>query len=111
MSRRTSFLLLTGPYQIPYGVMVPEEHDGILFPVCISSTHVAMCSVRMEPVWSGLGQAAGVAAALAIERESELADLSVSEIQGELENRVVSFYSSRTCQEKRLPLKPFRCLA
>ena len=35
---------VTGPYQIPYGVMVPKQHRGILFPVGISSTHVAMCT-------------------------------------------------------------------
>ena len=75
---------VTGPYQIPYGVMVPQHHKGILFPVGISSTHIAMCTVRMEPVWSALGQAAGVAAALAIEDELELGDVSVSQIQHEL---------------------------
>ena len=74
----------TGPYQIPYGTLVPKHHNGILFPVGISSTHVAMCSVRMEPVWSALGQAAGVAAALAIEQEQELRDVSVLQIQNEL---------------------------
>ena len=86
---------VTGPYQIPYGVMVPKQHQGILFPVGISSTHVAMCTVRMEPVWSGLGQAAGVAAALAIENEVELGDLPVSEIQDELvkQGAVLAFYT------------------
>ena len=74
----------TGPYQIPYGTLVPKQHKGILFPVGISSTHVAMCSVRMEPVWSALGQAAGVAAALAIDSKQELRDVSVEDIQDEL---------------------------
>ena len=74
----------TGPYQIPYGTLVPKQHNGILFPVGISSTHVAICSVRMEPVWSALGQAAGVAAALAIDNNQELRDLSVKSIQDEL---------------------------
>ena len=74
----------TGPYQIPYGVMVPRKHKGILFPVGISSTHVAICSVRMEPVWSSLGQAAGVAAALAIDAKKELSDLSLNELQDAL---------------------------
>ena len=74
----------TGPYQIPYGTLVPKQHNGILFPVGISSTHVAICSVRMEPVWSALGQAAGVAAALAIDNEQELRDVSVKSIQDEL---------------------------
>ena len=74
----------TGPYQIPYGTLVPKQHNGILFPVGISSTHVAICSVRMEPVWSALGQAAGVAAALAIDKKQELRDVSVEDIQDEL---------------------------
>ena len=74
----------TGPYQIPYGTLVPKQHNGILFPVGISCTHVAMCSVRMEPVWSALGQAAGVAAALAIDNKMELKDVPVKQIQNEL---------------------------
>lgn len=74
----------TGPYQIPYGTLVPKQHNGILFPVGISSTHVAICSVRMEPVWSALGQAAGVAAALAINNKQELRDVTVEDIQDEL---------------------------
>ncbi len=74
----------TGPFQIPYGTLVPKKHHGILFPVGISSTHVAMCSVRMEPVWSSLGQAAGVAAALAIDQQIELKDVPVKELQEEL---------------------------
>ena len=86
---------VTGPYQIPYGVMVPERHKGILFPVGISSTHVAMCTVRMEPVWCALGQAAGVAAALAIDHDIELADLPVKQIQDELlkQGCVLFFYT------------------
>lgn len=74
----------TGPYQIPYGTLVPRQHQGILFPVGISSTHVAMCSVRMEPVWSALGQAAGIAAALAIDNQQELKEVPVKKIQQEL---------------------------
>ena len=86
---------VTGPYQIPYGVMVPEQHHGILFPVGISSTHVAMCTVRMEPVWSSLGQAAGVAAALAVNHDLELGKVPVSQIQDELlkQGCVLFFYT------------------
>ena len=46
---------VSGPYQIPYGVMVPEKLNGLLVPVAISSTHVAISAVRMEPIWSSLG--------------------------------------------------------
>ncbi len=86
---------VTGPYQIPYDVMVPKHHQAILFPVGISSTHIAMCTVRMEPVWSALGQAAGVAAALAIEHDLELGDVPVSQIQDELVKQgcVLFFYT------------------
>jgi hypothetical protein len=75
--------------------MVPQEHRGILFPVGISSTHVAMCTVRMEPVWSSLGQAAGVAAGLAIEADLDLCDVPVDRIQDELLNQrcVLFFYT------------------
>ena len=85
----------TGPYQIPYGTLVPKQHNGILFPVGISSTHVAICSVRMEPVWSALGQAAGVAAALAIDNNQELRDVPVKQIQDELlkQRCILIFYT------------------
>lgn len=86
---------ITAPYQIPYGAMLPRERKGILFPVGVSSTHIAMCSIRMEPVWSELGQAAGVAAALAITRGVELADVRVDAIQNELlrQRCALLFYS------------------
>jgi hypothetical protein len=86
---------VTGPYQIPYGVMIPKEHKGIIFPVGISATHVAMSSVRMEPVWSQLGQAAGVAAALSINNGIELSDVPVHQIQNELlkQGSVLFFYT------------------
>ncbi|MEQ8556005.1 MAG: FAD-dependent oxidoreductase [Cyclobacteriaceae bacterium] len=85
---------VTGPYQIPYGVMVPKNRDGILFPVCISSTHIAISSVRMEPVWSSLGQAAGIAAALSIDQNIQLRDLDIKEIQNELlrQSSMLFFY-------------------
>ena len=86
---------VTGPYQIPYDVMLPKQKQGILFPVGISSTHIAMCTVRMEPVWSALGQAAGVAAALALEHDLALGNIPVSEIQKELlkQGHVLFFYT------------------
>ncbi|MDC0325734.1 FAD-dependent oxidoreductase [bacterium] len=83
---------VTGPYQIPYGVMVPKQHEGILFPVGISSTHVAMCTVRMEPVWSALGQAAGTAAALALDHALPLKDVPIELIQKELVQQGCALY-------------------
>lgn len=75
---------VTGPYQIPYGVMIPKNRKGLIVPVAISSTHVAISSVRMEPIFSGLGQAAGIASALAIKGKQELSDVPVTTIQDAL---------------------------
>ena len=54
------------PYQIPYGTLVPRDVRNLLAPVPVSATHVGFCALRLEPIWSALGQAAGHAAALAL---------------------------------------------
>lgn len=72
------------PFQVPYGVMVPEEMDGILAAVPISASHVGYGSLRMEPTWTALGQAAGLAAAQAVNRETEVRDVSVIDLQRRL---------------------------
>jgi len=75
---------LTRPYQIPYRVMLPEHPDGLLVPVAASATHVAYSTIRMEPTWMAMGQAAGVAAHIAIERDCACADVPVGELQERL---------------------------
>ena len=58
---------ITRPYEIPYRIMIPEKINGLIVPVAASTTHVAYSSIRMEPTWMALGQAAGTAAHLAVE--------------------------------------------
>jgi hypothetical protein len=53
------------PAQIPYRALLPKDVDNLLVPVCLSATHVAWGSVRLEPVWMSTGEAAGFAAGLA----------------------------------------------
>ena len=74
----------TRPYQLPYRVMIPEVIDGIIVPVAVSTTHVAFSSVRMEPQWMVLGQAAGTAAHLAIKHNVSPRDVPIAELQAEL---------------------------
>ena len=56
-----------GSYKIPYEAIVPRkgECDNLVVPVCVSASHIAFTSLRMEPVWMVLGESAGVAAAMA----------------------------------------------
>jgi|GEM_PF-285144 len=75
---------ITRPYEIPYRVMIPEKIDGLIVPVAASTTHVAFSSIRMEPTWMALGQAAGTAAHIAIKEKVELRDVPVKTLQATL---------------------------
>lgn len=72
---------ITRPYEIPYRILIPEKIEGLIVPVAASTTHVAFSSIRMEPTWMALGQAAGVAAHLAIQNEVEPRQVSINELQ------------------------------
>ena len=72
------------PYQIPYGVMVPKQVDQLLVPVALSATHVGYSALRMEPTWTAIGQAAGVAAAQAVAGNLPPRNIDVSRLQARL---------------------------
>ncbi|MDR1683517.1 MAG: FAD-dependent oxidoreductase [Candidatus Symbiothrix sp.] len=76
------------PYPISYGAIVPKKNEvtNLLVPVCLSASHIAYGSIRMEPVFMVLAQSAAVAACLAIEQQSIIQDVNVNQIQKELTN-------------------------
>ena len=75
-----------GPYPISYRSIIPkaDEASNLLVPVCLSSTHVAFGSIRMEPVFMVLGQSAATAAALAIDDEVPLQKLKYNKLKKQL---------------------------
>ncbi|MES2595324.1 MAG: FAD-dependent oxidoreductase [Verrucomicrobiota bacterium] len=68
-------------YDIPYRSLVPPDVENLLVPVCVSATHVAYCSLRMEPVYMMLGQAAGTAAHLALANQKSVQSVDVSKLR------------------------------
>ena len=74
------------PYGISYYALLPQKSEccNLLVPVCLSATHVAYSSIRMEPVYMVLGQAAGTAAALAIDAHVAVQDISYEALQAKL---------------------------
>jgi hypothetical protein len=75
------------PYPVSYRSIVPkkEECTNLLVPVCLSSSHVAYGSIRMEPVFMILGQSAGTAADLAIDEGIAVQDLEYDKLKARLE--------------------------
>jgi len=63
------------PGQVPYGAMLPKKLDNLLVPVALSSTHIAMSVLRMEPLWMTTGQVAGLAAVEARDGRMDVAQL------------------------------------
>lgn len=74
------------PYEIAFGSLVPKagQVDNLLVPVCVSSSHIAFGSIRMEPVFMILGQSAATAAALAIDSGSKVQDVPYATLRRRL---------------------------
>lgn len=76
------------PYPISYRSIVPSkaECSNLLVPVCLSATHIAFGSIRMEPVFMVMGQSAATAACMAIDEDVPLQELDY----GRLEKRLLA---------------------
>ena len=71
------------PYPISYRAILPKENEctNLLVPVCLSASHIAFGSIRMEPVFMVLGQSAAVAACLAIDNNTGVHAIDVKLLQ------------------------------
>jgi hypothetical protein len=77
---------LKAPYEIAYGSLVPKrgQADNLFAPVCVSSSHMAFGSIRMEPVFMILGQSAATAAAMAIDAGIAVQDVPYAGLREKL---------------------------
>lgn len=77
-----------GSYKIPYEAIVPRkgECDNLIVPVCVSASHIAFTSLRMEPVWMVLGESAGVAAAMAVDAEIPVQEVPYKQLRQKLDD-------------------------
>lgn len=77
------------PYPVSYRSIVPkkEECANLFVPVCLSASHAAYGSIRMEPVFMMLGQVAALAATDAIDKEIAVQEVSTSELVDKLNTR------------------------
>ncbi|MDR1866396.1 MAG: FAD-dependent oxidoreductase [Bacteroidales bacterium] len=74
----------TAVYTVPFGVIVPKGADNLLIPVPVSGSHIGFSTLRMEPCWMAMGQAAGIAASVAIDHRCKIRNVDVAQLQDRL---------------------------
>ena len=75
-----------GPYPISYRAIIPkkEECTNLYVPVCLSASHIAYGSIRMEPVFMVLAQSAAIAACMAIDQKQTVHEVDIKKLQAHL---------------------------
>lgn len=74
---------ISTPYPISYRAIVPSQKDctNLLVPICLSSSHIAFGSIRMEPVFMVLGQTAATAASQAIDEQCDIQSINYDKLK------------------------------
>lgn len=97
-----------GPYPISYRAIVPKrtECENLLVPVCLSSSHIAYGSIRMEPVFMLLGDAAAFAADLALAENVAVQDVPYDRLREKLlaAGQVLELKSSNETKDEPRPV-------
>ncbi len=95
----------TMPYTVPYGVIVPKTIKNLLLPVPVSGSHIGFSTLRMEPCWMALGQAAGTAASLAIDSRRSVQNINIQELQTRLiaQKATLVYFRDITPDDPRFP--------
>lgn len=75
---------LSDVYTVPYEVMIAKEVDNLIFPVPLSGSHIGFSTLRMEPCWMAVGQAAGIASSMAIDEKIKLKNINRVQLQENL---------------------------
>lgn len=85
----------TWPGQVSLGCILPESIDNLVVPVCMSSTHVGYSTVRVEPVWMQVGEAAALLVCEALEKDISPGDVKAETLIPELARRgfLLTFYN------------------
>jgi hypothetical protein len=87
------------PYPIAYRAIIPKaaECENLAVPVCLSSTHIAYGSIRMEPVFMVLGQSAAAAACEAIKEKAPIQKINVPKLKSQLlaEHQVLEWVGNK----------------
>ncbi len=86
---------MTRPSQIPYRTLLPPNIDNLLVSGCLSATHVAWGTIRLEPTWMHIGESAAHAVALTLEDNVAPADIDVNALQRKLveSGSMISFFN------------------
>lgn len=75
---------LRAPYQVPFDCLITDEIDNLAVTTTISASHVAFSALRVEALWTEIGMAAGISAAIAARDKCNIVDVSVETVQDEL---------------------------
>lgn len=87
----------TQPYTVPYGVMVPKAVGNVLAPVPVSGSHIGFSTLRMEPCWMALGEAAGMACVQAAILDVPVQAVNLQMLQVDLLSRKAVLFYYKDC--------------